>query len=599
MPSGKHFYSVGLGMKLASFVSVPAVHDVTTMDKLTNLELSRLILEENHLDYKDELGHLLSFIFRSYTNHIPKAEELTIPLKKIPTDFRTDALLDIEDEETRVSLYDGQNRRWNWALPTSYKPASHTGSGVGGRKDGRGDWVLVADDSRTEADLVSEPESTAAEADAGSALRDDPSMMLTVTGSGDSGDQGTSSDSDAHVEASELETGEMAGPLTTEVNFGSFFNTISSALLLKDPNLAHKHNLTRKWSAANSTRPVRGEEIARKPDLTLLDDLEARWDTIKAVCELTASPYLPSQTIAKSLDSKAYLLLKHQPWRRFALFISLCNGYRDLRVHLYDHSGGVVSPCTNIDKEPDKYLHIFSCIVFGNLECIGFDSTISILKHTLHRTLELSGSRPTKNLPSKQQALVESAPMEVVESSQLEEIELPPPTFTEDTAAGDPSIFPPVLQVPEDPLNPEPVLELIGKIRVNKNMYDILEIIFSTQGLVGRGSVCYLAKKDDEEYIIKDHWVLGGKQEVLNEINMMKKMEGVRGVPQLIEYWVVEVAPGEVDCTQAYRYKAPLSIKHTFRTHVRLVLKPRARPLHKFRSRVEFLSAIRDIVKSE
>jgi hypothetical protein len=82
MPSGKHFYSVGLGMKLASFMSVPTVHDVTTMDKLTNLELSRLILAENHLNYKDELGHLLSFIFRSYMNHIPKAEELTIPLKK-------------------------------------------------------------------------------------------------------------------------------------------------------------------------------------------------------------------------------------------------------------------------------------------------------------------------------------------------------------------------------------------------------------------------------------------------------------------------------------------------------------------------------------
>ncbi|KAG1758541.1 hypothetical protein EDD22DRAFT_764627, partial [Suillus occidentalis] len=197
-----------------------------------------------------------------------------------------------------------------------------------------------------------------------------------------------------------------------------------------------------------------------------------------------------------------------------------------LCVHLYDHSSGVVSLCTNIDKEPDKYLYIFLCIVFGNLKCIGFDSTIN-------------------------------------------------------------------------PLNPEPVPEPIGKIRVNKNMYNILEIIFSTQGLVGRGSVCYLAKKDDEEYIIKDHWVLGGKQEVLNEINMMKKMEGVHGVPQLIEYWLVEVAPGEVDCTQDYHYKTPLSIKHTFRTHVRLVLKPRTRPLHKFRSRVEFLSAIRDIMNSE
>ncbi|KAG1841641.1 hypothetical protein C8R48DRAFT_559898, partial [Suillus tomentosus] len=35
----------------------------------------------------------------------------------------------------------------------------------------------------------------------------------------------------------------------------------------------------------------------------------------------------------------------------------------------------------------------------------------------------------------------------------------------------------------------------------------------------------------------------------------------------------------------------------TSRTHVRLVLKPRARPLHAFRTRVELVSALRDIVK--
>ncbi|KAG1881762.1 hypothetical protein C8R48DRAFT_14614 [Suillus tomentosus] len=323
-------------------------------------------------------------------------------------------------------------------LPTSYKSASHAGSGVGGSKGGMnrepGDWVLVAD-NRTEADLSeSQPESTTDQTKSDSPVRDDP--MLSVTDvSGDSGDSGDSWETspDGYEEAlasasSDSETSREIEPQqsTTEAIFGSFFNTVTSALLLKEPSLAHKHNLSRKWSAANSSRPVCGEEIARKPDLTLLDDLEARWDTIKAVCELTASPYLPSQTLSKTLDSKAYLLLKHQPWRRFALFISLCNGYRDLRVHLYDHSGGVVSPCTNIDKEPDKYLHIFSCIVFGNLECIGFDPTITILKHTLHRTLELSGSRPTKNLPSKRQ--------EVVESSQLEENELSlPPAVAKDT----------------------------------------------------------------------------------------------------------------------------------------------------------------------
>ncbi|KAG2123990.1 hypothetical protein DEU56DRAFT_712040, partial [Suillus clintonianus] len=112
-----------------------------------------------------------------------------------------------------------------------------------------------------------------------------------------------------------------------------------------------------------------------------------------------------------------------------------------------------------------------------------------------------------------------------------------------------------------------------------------------------RGTVCYLARKDGEEYIIKDHWVLGGKTQVLNEISMLKKMEGVRGVPRLVEYWLMESEPDEVDETRRYHFKTPRSIKGTSRTHVHLVLKPRARPLHQFRSHAELLTAIRDIVK--
>ncbi|KAG0692987.1 hypothetical protein DFH29DRAFT_816849 [Suillus ampliporus] len=225
------------------------------------------------------------------------------------------------------------------------------------------------------------------------------------------------------------------------------------------------------------------------------------------------------------IDSKAYLLLRHQPWRCFILLLSVCNGYRDLRVHLYNHSGGIVTPCINIDWDPDRFLHTFSCIVFGGLECIGYDPTINPLL----------------------------APL------------------------------------------PEP----IGKIQVNHNYYDILEVIFSSQGLVGHGTVCCLMRRGENEYIIKDHWVLGSKEDVLNEVIMLNNMKGVRGIPELIEHWLVEIAPGEVDKTEKYRYTTMESIEGTFRTHIQLVLKPRARPLHMFRTKAELVSAIRDIVASK
>ncbi|KAG1841110.1 hypothetical protein DFJ58DRAFT_845101 [Suillus subalutaceus] len=333
------------------------------------------------------------------------------------------------------------------------------------------------------------------------------------------------------------------------------------------PDLAHTRNLSRTWSAANSSRPVPGEEIPRKPDLTLLDDVEARWDTIKAVCELTSSAYKPSSTLVKTLDTKAYLLLKHQPWRRFALLISLCNGYRDLRVHLYDHSGGVhIRAYTSADSQNTFYLP--------------------------PAERRFIPGRRTNSLPGPDR---EHIPPQFESTSSLAsttpqiDLETEP---TEDNADEDDGSFPVELpiEIPQDPLL-EPLPEPIGKIRVNDHFYDILDIIFSRQGLVGRGTVCYHVRKNDEEFIIKDYWAIGGNKEALNEIKMMEKMKGVRGVPQLVEYWLVEVTPGKVDQTVEYRYRV-----HSVLTFA-VVLKPRGRPLHKFRTKYELLASVRDIVQ--
>lgn len=91
---------------------------------------------------------------------------------------------------------------------------------------------------------------------------------------------------------------------------------------------------------------------------------------------------------------------------------------------------------------------------------------------------------------------------------------------------------------------------------------------------MGRGTVCYLAKKDGQDYIIKDYWAIGGNKEALNKMKMMEKMKGVCGVPELVEYWLVELMPGKVDQTADYWYKALRSLQGTFHTHIHVVLKP-------------------------
>ncbi|KAG2336313.1 hypothetical protein BDR05DRAFT_896897 [Suillus weaverae] len=204
--------------------------------------------------------------------------------------------------------------------------------------------------------------------------------------------------------------------------------------------------------------------------------------------------------------------------------LSFCRKYCELRVHTYDRSGSAISPYFHINKHKDAFVRIFSAIIFGDDECIGFDATVKIREHKL----------------------------------------------------------------------PAP-------IQVNDNTYEILDVVFSTHGLVGRGTVCYLTKKDNKEYIVKDHWVLGNvnDDDVLNEIVMMEKMKGVPGVPELVEYCRVVLSSGEVDNTRNYRYKEFPSLAGTWRTHVRLVMKPRGRRLQQFRTKKELVRALRDIAISK
>ncbi|KAG2086026.1 hypothetical protein BD769DRAFT_1681406 [Suillus cothurnatus] len=89
---------------------------------------------------------------------------------------------------------------------------------------------------------------------------------------------------------------------------------------------------------------------------------------------------------------------------------------------------------------------------------------------------------------------------------------------------------------------------------------------------------------------------MGDKDVILNEVKMLQALEGVPGIPKLVEYWLIEMAPDEVDDTQMYRQKIYSSTAGMYCTHVHLVLKTRARPLHEFRSRKELVKAIRDIV---
>ncbi|KAG1806822.1 uncharacterized protein HD556DRAFT_1436761 [Suillus plorans] len=139
--------------------------------------------------------------------------------------------------------------------------------------------------------------------------------------------------------------------------------------------------------------PDKGEDIRRIPDTTMPDDPR----------------YKPGKHI--SLDTKVHIIPRHQLSRRFALMISFCRDYRELR-------------------HKDAFGCIISTVVFGNDEYIGFDATMKI------RKLKLSApsrpSRTPKGLRTrrKTQSVSSSEDDGVLESDDSSSSYFPPNLFS-------------------------------------------------------------------------------------------------------------------------------------------------------------------------
>ncbi|KAG1746249.1 hypothetical protein EDD22DRAFT_958427 [Suillus occidentalis] len=399
---------------------------------------------------------------------------------------------------------------------------------------------------------------------------------------------------------------------TIESSFLLFLNNLNKVLAKRLPG----HIPPPLWFGSHTTRPVGTSDINRKPDLVLSDEVELQWNNMLVVAELSSTMYSSADCAGKTLDVKAWLVFRDQPWRRFVLFLSFCNEYRKLRVHLYDHSGGIVTPPVDIHREPDTFQYIMACIVFGRRDCIGFDLTITMNPKMIPPVSGVLWARNIKNIPKrKRKAVVDdhSEPHVQLVLLSVDPCIAPfhshpvylPPYTTENNST--PPSFPIELTAEPVAASRQPKFathpsdsgdndEVIGKVTVNDHEYLLLKVLFSCQGLVGRGTVCYLARRNGEEYIVKDHWVKGNKDAILNEVKMLEEMKGVVGVPELVEYWLVEVEKGQPDEMQNYCQTIHNSTVGMSRTHVRLVLKPRAHPLHMFRSKKELVKILRDIV---
>lgn len=131
--------------------------------------------------------------------------------------------------------------------------------------------------------------------------------------------------------------------------------------------------------------------------------------------------------------------------------------------------------------------------------------------------------------------------------------------------------------------------------------YEILKMVWASQGLVGRGTACYCVRDPttSKVFAMKDYWVDNSQLE--HESNILERLRGIKGIPIQVKAWNVQFQ-GESDSTIRIRrsYKHLTSnIKRAIgkgRTHRRILMTPFAISIVNFSSVEELISSLCDIV---
>lgn len=155
--------------------------------------------------------------------------------------------------------------------------------------------------------------------------------------------------------------------------------------------------------------------------------------------------------------------------------------------------------------------------------------------------------------------------------------------------------------MPPPPLPTKPIGWVDGP---DGEKYEILKMVWSSQGLVGRGTACYCVRdpNTNQVFAMKDYWV--DKNQLDHESNILRRLDGIQGIPIVVKAWNVPFQ-GQPDST--LRIRAPYknlraNIKRAIgkgRIHRRILMTPFATSILNFSSVEELISALCDIVHGE
>ena len=138
-------------------------------------------------------------------------------------------------------------------------------------------------------------------------------------------------------------------------------------------------------------------------------------------------------------------------------------------------------------------------------------------------------------------------------------------------------------------------VSILQKIRVASFTCDIVKCIFYNFLIHGRGTSGWHVHIKKNDYVIKDSWVHVSR--VNREMDILKKIKDLKGVPHLITAWTVEIR-GLSDRTDTRRPVPLDTFSSDVCVHHRILMQPVGIPLSEFKSIRELISVLIDILDS-
>jgi hypothetical protein len=290
----------------------------------------------------------------------------------------------------------------------------------------------------------------------------------------------------------------------------------------------------RVWSSGNKMVSPEGSAIIRKPDIILLNKVDAtkimssqnthkektQWAMILALCETTAESHFPKRML-DTIDGKSYIMFSVQHDRRFVP--ALCfDGRGQWSLTITDRQGQLITGAMSLRglRYVGYFLRVFIALVFGRESHLGLDP--NMIRDSNHH---------------------------------------------------------------------------VFRILVDRNSYTVRRKIYSLQSLLGRGTQVWIVTRHGKPYVLKDAWVQASRVENENQhLEKIQSISTLKGkVPTLVagEDVFIDESP---DNTLWYRSELGLDDEH--RVHRRVLTSDIGNSITTFTSKAEFIRAMIDIVKS-